>query len=201
MADIDIEKKKPIWPWILLAVVVLIVLLIVFIDDEDDAEVITDEPIENTMGAETEEGLIAMSEDVAAIEDYLMHVEADNDRMGIDHEYTYDALILLIDAIQAMADEVGYNIDADISEAREVANFVIEDPLTEEHANRLTQAFRVLSDALENLQEAHYPTLADEVDALNETAASLNPDEMTLDQRRIVNPFFNQAANILRQMN
>lgn len=36
MAEIKIEKKSPIWPWILLAVVIVGVLIYVFASDRDD---------------------------------------------------------------------------------------------------------------------------------------------------------------------
>ncbi len=47
MADIDVEEKNPVWPWIVAAVIIAIILCIIFIDTgpaEDDL-VTEDEPI------------------------------------------------------------------------------------------------------------------------------------------------------------
>ncbi len=39
MAEIKIEKKKPIWPWIILVLVILALLyFLVFADDDDDKD-------------------------------------------------------------------------------------------------------------------------------------------------------------------
>lgn len=35
MAEIGIEKKKPVWPWIILILVVLVVLYFLFFSDTD----------------------------------------------------------------------------------------------------------------------------------------------------------------------
>ena len=36
MAEIDIEKKKPIWPWILLVLIILAILYFLVFDNEDE---------------------------------------------------------------------------------------------------------------------------------------------------------------------
>lgn len=49
MAEIEIEKKKPVWPWILLIVVILVILgIFIFNDDEViEDELYDTEQIEN----------------------------------------------------------------------------------------------------------------------------------------------------------
>lgn len=39
MAEIKIEKKTPIWPWILLAVAVIAILILVFSNSDDSVDV------------------------------------------------------------------------------------------------------------------------------------------------------------------
>lgn len=40
MAEIGVEKKKPIWPWIILVLVILVILYFLFFSDADS----TNEP-------------------------------------------------------------------------------------------------------------------------------------------------------------
>lgn len=47
MAEIKIEKKSPIWPWILLIVIVVGILIYVFASDRDDDNS-RERPRENT---------------------------------------------------------------------------------------------------------------------------------------------------------
>ncbi len=210
MADIDIEKKNPTWPWILLAVVVAAILLIIFIEDSPEPAVAEDEPIETTVGADEfgEDNLIDKEEDISAVEDYVTFIGEDADRLGYAHNYTHDALVKLIDAIEAMASGTDYDLEANLSEVRDIANDITTEPLSEQHGNKLTEAFRILTNALMELQQAHYPALEDEVSAmdedvsrLEEIASSLNPDELTLEQKEIINSYFNQAAEVLKMMN
>ena len=44
MAEIEIEKKKPIWPWIILVLVILALLYFLVFDEEE--EVLEEDPIE-----------------------------------------------------------------------------------------------------------------------------------------------------------
>jgi len=43
MAEIKIEKKKPVWPWILLGLIILAVIFFVVFANEDDNEINTDD--------------------------------------------------------------------------------------------------------------------------------------------------------------
>lgn len=210
MADIDIEKKSSKWPWLLLgALVLIVVLFFVFNDEDDETEMENVDSTENTIGtgsnsesADSEsDNLMGTQENVAAVQSFLTVVNDENDRLGIDHNYTHQALTQLIDATQAMADEIGFNIDAEMQRANEIANRMMEQPQSEQHANLMSDAFSNVANALENMQEAHYPDLADEVSKLNEMASALDPEELTLNQRDEVNSYFNQAATILSEMN
>ncbi|UJH91998.1 hypothetical protein LZ575_05060 [Antarcticibacterium sp. 1MA-6-2] len=58
MAEIKIEKKKPVWPWILLALIILgIILYFVFADNDneiDDVDENNTEQIEDTTYTSTQ---------------------------------------------------------------------------------------------------------------------------------------------------
>ncbi len=212
MADIDIEKKNPVWPWILAAVIIAVILLIIFIDtDSADEEVVDEAPIENTTAVSNLNGgenLIEAEESIATVESYVTFINNNEWEMGLEHEYTHDALIMLTDAIESLANEVDYELGANLGEVRDIANTITEEPLSEQHGNRITEAFRILTDALMGMQQAYYPTLSEDVanmdedvTRLEEIARNLNPDELTLEQKEIVKSYFNQAAQVLNEMN
>lgn len=43
MAEIKIEKKKPVWPWILVGLIILVVIFFLVFANEDDNEIDTDD--------------------------------------------------------------------------------------------------------------------------------------------------------------
>jgi hypothetical protein len=52
--------------------------------------------------------------------------------MSLDHAYTNEALSKLIEATNAIANEVGYDVQADIEKAKEYAKMISSDPF-EQH--------------------------------------------------------------------
>ncbi|WP_373056773.1 hypothetical protein [Zunongwangia sp. H14] len=159
MAEIEIEKKKPVWPWILLAVLIIAAILyfLVFADDDEPEEieevtteqVIEEEPAENTnMG------------NMAAVEEYSNYI--DNPDMGMDHEYTNGALLKLISAVEATADSANVNVDADIAEARSKAEDITEDASELTHADKIKNSGEIIVRAMHTIQTEEFPDLQDE---------------------------------------
>jgi hypothetical protein len=56
-------------------------------------------------------------------------VENNKEKMSLDHAYTNEALSKLIEATNAIANEVGYDVQADIEKAKEYAKMISSDPL------------------------------------------------------------------------
>src|SRR5699024_8097687 len=126
-----------------------------------------DEPIENTAGTEepNADNFAKVQEDAAAVEDFVAFVNNTSEEMDMTHEYSHDALVKLTDAVEAMANEVNYNLETDLSQVKQIAKQITTDAYSEKHANKLAKAFRILTNSLMGMQQAHYPDLADEVNA------------------------------------
>lgn len=209
MAEIKIEKKKPIWPWIILALVILALLyFFVFADDDnDDMDATETEQVEGgtVWEEETDTTTWETETDTAnwnnqgGVQGYLTYI-SDNDRMGIDHEYTNNALIQLMNAVQAKADEMNYNIDADMQEIRQDAEAIQRDPTSLNHANRIKSAGTKLANVMENMQQEQYPNLSSDVEEVKTAAQNINETTPTLDQRDQVKMFFDEAGDLLRKM-
>ena len=163
MAEIKIEKKKPIWPWIILVLVILAILyfLVFANDDDDDIEDVNTEQIEEETVWE-EEADTSWEEETGAVAGYLSYV-ADESRMGIDHEYTNNALIELMNAVQAKADDMNYDISADMEKVRQQALKIQQDPTALTHSNTIKDAGMQLVNILQNIKDEALPQLLQDV--------------------------------------
>lgn len=208
MAEIKIEKKKPIWPWIILVLVILAILyFLVFADDDnemDDLETETEQVEETweedtattTWDDETEEDEWDTGE---GVEGYLTYI-SNNEKMGVDHEYTNNALIELINAVQAKADEMNFDISADMQSVRQDAQQIKTDPMSLSHASTIKSAGTKLANILENMQKEEFPNLSNDVAEVKTAAENIEGSTPTLDQKDQVNKFFDEAGDLLKKM-
>lgn len=202
MAEIKIEQRKQIWPWLLLGLAI-IALLIYFLgfrnngkttdtDTEDDADYITaTDPID----------LVDIKENNSIVAAYVDLVENSKDKMELDHAYTNEALLKLIEATNAIANEVDYEVRADLGKVKEYANMITKDPFNTTHADNIRKADDIIANVLQNIQKIHYPSLDIEVEDLKSAAASIKPAVLTLDQKEAVQNFFAKASDLLQKMN
>ena len=210
MAEIGIEKKKPIWPWIILVLVILAILyFLVFADNDDDNmdENNTEQVEEPTTGDDQARGTTGAwdTNDTSsgnygqAVSGYISHV-GDKSRMGIDHEYTNNALLQLINAVQAKARENNVNIDADIQQIRQNAEEITQNPQATDHADKIKEAGTNLANALEKIQKEKFPNLSQDVQEVKNAAQEIDSSTLTLEQKEDVNSFFDEAADVLQKM-
>lgn len=200
MAEIKIEQKKQIWPWLLVGLVVaaLLVYLLVFRDNGKNAEAVNDaEYITNT----NEPDLLEIKENNSTVAAFVSFVENDTNKMSLDHAYTNEALLKLVAATNAIANEVGYEVRADIEKVEEYANMISKDPFETTHADNIRKADDILTNVLQNIQKAKYPGLADEVEELKSASESIKPGVLTLEQKGAVKNYFAKASDLLQKMN
>jgi hypothetical protein len=213
MAEIKIEKKKPIWPWIIVGLIILGIILYFLLagnnDDMDDMDDMDDNRTEQVTdttytdaerrgtGAWEETSRDTLNDD--SVSAYLAHV-GDRERMGIDHEYTNNALIHLIDAVEAKAAEVNMDINKDLEEMREDAEEITRNPQATNHADKIKETGGKIADVLERIQEENYPNLSGDVDDVRMALQEIDSSTLTLEQKEEINSFFNEAADVLRSM-
>lgn len=200
MAEIKIEKKKNVWPWLLIGLIVigLLMYFLVFRDNvENTAASIEADYITNT----NETDLIGIRENNDTVAAYVNFIENSKEKLSLDHAYTNEALLKLIEATGAMANEVGYEVQTDLEKVKEYAIMITKDPFDTTHADVIRKADDILTNVLQNIQKAKYPGLADEVEELKAASTSINPEILTLEQKDAVKNYFAKASDLLQKMN
>ncbi len=84
MAEIKIEQKKQIWPWLLVGLVIAALLLyfLVFRDNGENTEAVTEsDSITNT----NEPDLLGVNENNNIVAIYVNFIEINKEKMGLDH--------------------------------------------------------------------------------------------------------------------
>lgn len=201
MAEIKIEKKSPIWPWILLAVAVIVVLFLVLSNngDSEEAEDIQEDRIEQGFGGTTDVRRAVINN--SAVVAFVSFINDDPDSMGLDHEFTNEALLKLTNATSAMADEIDYDIQKDLDEVRTHADKITKDPFETTHANSIRLSAEILANVLHNIQQKAFPNLASEADIVIKSVSAIELEALTLDQKGDVKNFFRKSAELLEKMN
>jgi len=197
MAEITVQKKKTnIWPWIVLGLIVLAVILYFVLKDDNN---------NNTAINTTDTTATAITADNTpqggdAVASYIAFVQQDAGQMSKDHTYSSTALSRLIDAVQAKADAANYDVKADLDKARADANEITQNPEATDHADKIKNAADIISKALQDLQNAKYPSLSNEATDVKNAANGIKPNTLTLNQQDAIQTFFEKAASMLQKM-
>ena len=152
---------------------------------------------------ETEESseLIDVKENNSTVTEFVRFVESDNNRMELDHAYTNEALNKLVQATNAMANEVDYDVKANMDKVKQYADKITEDPSATTHADNIRKAADVVTTCLTQMQQAKFPELSKEAEDLKKACASIKPEVLTLEQKDAVKSYFSEAADLLEKMN
>jgi len=213
MADIRIEKKErsSILPWILgLLVAALAIWGIAEAFDEGE-EMLVDEEIEepvNDYGSEIVErgntySLVDFEDEEIGRDyynyaaDYETYTANMTGEMGLDHEFSHNALTKLANTTAALATAHGMGADVNIqAEKRKImsaANYITRDPNSTDHADRIREAAMSIVGVLERVQTAKYPGYEDAVAEVKAAAMDINKSTLTLNQKEDVRDFFGKA--------
>lgn len=206
MAEIKIEKKQPVWPWILLGIIILAVILyFVFADDDNDDLLEEDNTEQVITPMETEDDLetVTWEEDNLSgdesVSNYMAHI-GDTERMGIDHQYSSEALVFLINALENRAEEANINTDVEIEELKNNVRDIKEDPQTLTHANSINNVGTKIVNLMEKMQMEKFPDISQDVQEVRTALQNIQPSIPTLDQKEAVNSFYNEAGDVLQKM-
>ena len=207
MAEIEIEKKKSIWPWIMVAIIIIAAILyFVFANDDESDEVeegatteqvIQEEPMEtsDTDNSYTDNN---NGNNAEAVQEYSNYI--DNPNMGEDHEYTNAALLKLITAVKAVADSANVNVDADLSEAKSKAQKITDDPSASNHANKIKNSGQIIVNALHTIQQQKFPDLQDEYNEVETAIGQIDPTQEVLNEKDAIKGFFDKTEQLLNSM-
>jgi hypothetical protein len=202
MAEIKIEQKKQVWPWLLAGLVLagLVIYFLMFRDNDNvnTAEVVTEE---SYISGTNDTNLLGVKENNSTVEAFVSFVENDTNRISLNLDYTNDAFLKLTAAANAMAGETGYDIRTDLDKVKESAMLIVIEPFETSLAQNIRNATDNSTTALQNMQLAKYPWLSEEVEELKSASTAINPLALTLGQKDAVMNYFAKAADILDKMN
>ncbi len=200
MAEIKIEQKKKFSMWwlVVLVIAALFVYFIVFYDDGKSTAAVTETDYDTNTN---EPELLEETGNNTTVAAYVNFEETNKKKMGINHEYTNEALLKLIEATSAIADEVGFEVQADLEKVRGYAKMITKNPLKTTHAANIRKASDILSNVLQNIQKAAYPALTNEVAELKNASTLIYPEVLTLEQEEAVKNYFAKASDLLQKMN
>jgi len=201
MKEIEVEHKKPIWLWLLVGLVIIAIVLVWvlgFADNDKNTEIV--DKVDEYDQLEVSENK-SKNKNNSRVAAYINFVKHTNKKMSADHAYTNEALIKLADATNAIADEVGFEVRADLEKVKEHANMITKDPSDKTHADHIRKSANILTNVLQNIQKAKFPDLADEAKELRSASVAINPQLLTLDQKDAVENYFAKAADLLQKMN
>ena len=195
MAEIKIEKKKSIWPWIVLGLVAIALIWFFFLRDPNK-KVLVDNDEDQTEQLNVYNGEADANSAIVKYSTYI----GDTEKMGVDHEYSNGALIHLINAVEEKANMLDVDIKADLDEARHDASKITDDPSKLNHADLIKNAGKIITRALTTLQVAKFPNLNQGVANVDASVSAIDTSVNTLDQKDVVNNFYKSAETLLLKM-
>lgn len=195
MAEIKVEKKKPIWPWIvgILAVLLIIFLLFIYMDDDngtDEGIEERDEQVEESIDPfETEDDRdLAYPEN--AVGNYLYYIDEEYPEREVEEneEYLQEAMQKLAEAVQ----EKSWDLQGESNEE-------LDELAGNSAETEIQRDGDIIVNALADLQRRHYEGLDDEITELRSDLEEINQTEGE-EQAEAIDNFFSQAAEVLREM-
>lgn len=126
-------------------------------------------------------------------------------QVQLNHQYTNQGITQLVKATSALAEAGNVqvdNFDAKKDQIMNAASELLNDPMSNQHADKTKEAFTMIAELMQNLQSANdeFSGLQASVEELSSTAANIQEDQPLTDQSETVYSYFKQAGNTLNQM-
>lgn len=225
MADIRIEKEEtstPIWPWLLGLLLLGLVIWGVAeaFDDDDDVDLVDNtEMVDDAVVVDRGSEIVSSGNTYSLIDfddasagsrfgeyadAYNVYTDNLTGEMGLDHEFSHNALIQLANASVALAQAHGMGADMNVKQKAQMikdkANAITMDPMATTHADDIRAAAMSISDILGQVQSMHYADLSGSMMEVKKNAADINAKTLTLNQKEDVRTFFGSANVLLKAM-
>nr|MBC7612191.1 hypothetical protein [Pseudopedobacter sp.] len=194
MAEIKIEKKQPIWPWVLLGLIILAAVLYFFVFKNQNSSQLLGEDADTT-------AIVMDNQNEGAVAEYINFIDGEADTMTLAHDYSHEALSKLADATKAMSNKTGVDVSANLNEVKALSQQITNNPMATTHADDIRKASTIIATALGTIQQTKFPDLRMNSEDLMNDAKAVDENDLTLRQKSTVRTFFNSAANLLQKMN
>ena len=206
MAEIKIERKKPIIPWLLGLLLLLAIGAGVYFAfyysnnaEEKATEAVADEVPSNEILPEESTETNSLP---TAVNDFILFANEEspyqNGEMEIHHKYTSDAIRKMSKALVAIADKKGMSDQMNIQELSKKLNAdadqIQKNWKSTDHADYIKQAFLQVSGAVNQLSDGSIN------ENLKKEANDIDVNKLTLDQKEAVKDFIDKTASVMKQL-
>ena len=215
MTEIRIEKKKPVWPWVVLVLIILAVIYFFWynndrnLDNSEDLYPLTD-TISRTDGTNRNEwgdtldnlnsgnyGLVRSEQTLA---DYFSFVDNTENRTS-DQGYYRTGFFSLISAVKRQSEIEMVDVSQHISSAMESAENLTNDQTSTTTADNAKKAAEEVAKALRKIQEKEYDNLSEDAKELDDAVAGIDAAQNLDQESEELDTFFEKAARLLQKMN
>ncbi|MGJ8593859.1 MAG: hypothetical protein ACSHXF_15020 [Aquaticitalea sp.] len=208
MAEIKIEKKTPVWPWILLILVILAIIAYFLLrDDENDVdtyddantEIIddTDDYQNNSLNDSTTDQNVNYN---SAMSDFNASVD-DSTRVGKDSVYTKTAFQKLANMVVMKADLNNLESSESLKNLRgysmQASSTINDMGITK----NLKQMGNDVTMVLQDIQKKNYPNLQSDITDLKGQADKLSNTTAFNTQEKTIRNFVMSSKEVLNSMN
>lgn len=213
MAEIKIEKKRPIWPWVLVVLIVLaLVIYFVYENQESDDynddfnDGITTEQIDDSITSEMDKAYDANQDYSSAFDEFSAFEDSisDSTRIAVDSSYTKKAFSNLAKAVVNKADESSLQASEALNDLRAYTTLNTNVSRTPKEAGE-SKNFKTASDkvakVLEAIQAKSYPELQSQVSDLKQVTAKIDGSISMDKQQAAMYSFFSKSKEVLKAMN
>ncbi|RAJ25171.1 hypothetical protein LX77_01472 [Gelidibacter algens] len=213
MAEIKIEKKRPVWPWVVLILIVL-AIIVYFIYENRDNDDYNDDLNDGTTTEQMDDSIDLQSDSTydpnqnysSTFDEFSAFEESisDSTRIAVDSSYTKKAFSNLAKAVVAKADESALQNSEALNYLRDYstlsANMSSTTQGMEASKNFKTPSEEIVT-VLGAIQSKKYPALQSQVSDLKQIAAKVDGSKRMDGQQAFMNSFLNKAKDVLQAMN
>ena len=215
MTEIKIEKKKPIWPWILLVLIILgIIAYFVFanpnsdmLNDDFDDDVTNEQVIDSeSRTMRTNDSTTATKSYGGIYDGYMSFDESirDSTRIAVDSSYTKKAFANLTKLVVKQADK---NDIEDSQQLEDLRNFsmlitsISKTSTNDENFKNFKTLCDKIASVLGDIQTKSYPSLQQEASDLKRIATKVSISTPMSQQQTDLNAFLRKSRELLKLMN
>ncbi|MGE5383840.1 MAG: hypothetical protein ACM3PX_10475 [Omnitrophica WOR_2 bacterium] len=212
MAEIKIEKRKPIWPWVLAGLVVVALVGYYLLSDNnnrsnrhesaynttndqtkmrtDRAKIGTDKEKRTNIGIQNQKPVAA----------FINYVNSDIEHKDLNHEKVSKAFEQLTAATNEVANETGHKSIANIDKVKMHVGMIEKNQSDTAVARNIKESAEILSAELQQLQKDKFPDLNKEARKLKNSSESIKTGKPALQQSDEIKSFLADAADLLEKM-
>lgn len=212
MAEIKIEKKRPIWPWVLVTLLVLALVIYFVYENREDEDYnddfnddVTTEQIDSINSDmdnayDSNQDYSSTFDEFSAFENSI----SDSTRIAVDSSYTKKAFSNLAKAVVNRAEEDSLQDSEALTDLRAYTTLnttISSTPNASGESKNFKTASDKVAKVLEAIQAKNYPELQSHISDLNQITSKIDGSVSMEKQQAALYAFFSKSKEVLEAMN